>query len=251
VIASPFSSVNAPIRYRPTDQSSCRYYIDAMVPGSYSAAGSALASVTNMVSGNVASEASLRPSVVTLSNGRRAFQGNGSTQRILSSEPAVLSCFSGEDAQFTVIFAVELSVLDASGLWLGLGNSAAATGYYEFGQSTSGSGIWWMSKVPDGGSGGNCGSIASTRSGPTVLAWQCTGTTCLLYINGVLNRTQNSFNFTTTTLDRFALFARPASTIANFGSAKLVSAQIYSGVLGATAFATAQAWAMRRCGALP
>jgi hypothetical protein len=145
----------------------------------------AVTAITNRVSGTSWSEATNPPEYQAAGfNGHPCMKFDGSNDRIISTESAVVNLFAGTDTAWTLIAGAMPVTVDAGMAMFGAGNSGTATNdSYRIGQSTTGSGRWFMSKIDPGGVNGNGGGDTDLVSEPQMVSWVHTGTTISIYKN--------------------------------------------------------------------
>ena len=234
--AAPHGGIPGPI-WPPTRIPGCVAWLD--MQQTFAETAGTITSIRNMASGVDWEEAVLGPAYdATGLNGRPAAVPNGTTQRIISTEAAVLAVFNGDNKAFTAQFAFKVGAFGTAVTWFGLGNSGIASNdSYSFERTDASASVGLrLRKLDDAGTGAAQGGLRlPTAPDILVLTWVCFGNSADLYLGASRsNRCSNFSIFTapaTVNVNQAALFARPDSVPDQFFDAPFGAAVVWDHAL--------------------
>jgi lysophospholipase L1-like esterase len=206
------SFMDPPPPFSPGDLSGLVADVDIQDSASFVTSGSLFTSVTNKWSGVVWTIATNRPTYIASgTNGKPWIGFNGTTQRIIHNEPAVLAALSGAHTIFCV---AEFDVLNRDEAVIATGNSASSLGIRSWGQNTTGVGRWARTTLTDAGGVVTSISTAKSQPGAHVHCWRggAAGTVTNQLNKGVQDPANDNHNPGATNSDRFAIGCRPRSS---------------------------------------
>lgn len=188
-------------------------WFDMQDPASYTQAGT-VTSITNKASSVAWTEATNPPGYLAAGLGSSpCMDFNGTNQRIISAEAAVVAVFTNAHA-FTLFFVGAFNTVDRGDAAFGVGNSGqAVNSVRSFGQSTSSTGRWISDLINDAGT---TISLVGTQQSDTlqhIHCWHGPGTTTSLNLdNAAANPSNGAQNPGVLTPNRCALGCRPRTT---------------------------------------
>jgi hypothetical protein len=198
--------------------------------GSYTVTGgNTVTSITNTVSATAYTEGTNPPGYsATAINGRPGMVGDGSNDRIMFTEAAVLTALAS--ASVAVFYVVQWTLADNQAWVIGGARAAldTAVGHRMFGQTIAGAGAHGVLERSDGGVSGNqIGSVIPQILAPEVVCHRIANATWQQLINlAKVDEAAHAAQAVTPT--RGAIFCRPDLTPDGFLAASLGRALVIS-----------------------
>lgn len=196
----------------------------------FAQSGGNVDSVRNMVSGVDWAEATNKPAVGTL-NGRPCMVGDGAAKRIISTEAAVVSAFSGANKALTFICVCQPSVAAQTAALIGSGDSALiANSSWRIGTVVSAPGLWMMAKR--GTAATSVNGTTQVPTSPVVVTYRTNGTAADMFINQAVERSGAAFvDQGTPTPNQVGLMCYPVQTPSSFFNGNWGAGLLYNSAL--------------------
>jgi hypothetical protein len=197
--------------FRPSDVAGLVANVDMLDAASFATSGGLFTSVTNTASGTAWPVATNRPThIASGTNGKPWMGFNGTSQRIIHNEPAVLAALAGAH---TIFYVAEFDTLNREEAIVAAGNSGTSLGIRSWGQNTTGVGRWSRTTLTDAGSAVTTTSTAKSQPGAHVHCWRGSAGAVTNQLNrGVKDPGAAVHAPGATTSDRFAIGCRPRSS---------------------------------------
>jgi hypothetical protein len=194
----------------PTLVEGCAAWLDLL--DGYTESSGLVTAIPNKVSGEQWEEPTNPPRLTTI-NGRPAIDGNGSSQRIISSEAAVASVFSGADKSWTVMLVTQPTAGGSNSVLFSAGNSGFSGSRVNY-LIRLNSNRFQLGKIDDAGSFVSQNRSAAVDFAPQVVTFISHWTTCSAYVNTQEPADPNaaSLNNGDTTVDQCGLLCRAYGT---------------------------------------
>lgn len=242
--------------FSPLEIPSCVLWLDALEASSYvvtPGSPSVVTSIGNLVSGVKWTESSNPPEFEAAGlNGRPCLKGDGSARRLISTDPAVVSAFSGVNRALTIVMATQpISAAPASYMSsFAAANSGVAVNGASFGGRKVTNGRFRLERNSDAGV-----SIAVDRSVdpalvPQIVTYLTPGATGSIFVNNESTPNPNADNLSNgqVTPNRCALFCYPDSVPDSFSSDRIGAVLVFNTALDAGTRQSVVSWMMGRWG---
>lgn len=206
-------SAPAPPPFVPTDITGLTAWFDMADPASYTQAGT-VTSITNKATAVAWTEATVPPAYdATALNGHPCMLPNGTNQRIISTEAAVVALLVNMP-DFTLFFVGAAGTADAQRAFFGAGNSAEAAtlNNYRFGTNNVGDGTWALATRNAAGTLITSQSAATADTGEHVFCFRREGTGLTIQVDNGAADPSATHNPGAITPDRCSIASRSAST---------------------------------------
>lgn len=226
-------SVIAVPPFSPLDVAGCVAWFDMQDAASYSESGGLISSITNKVSSVAWTEATNRPAyAATGLNGFPCLDFDGTNDRIMSTEAAVIAAFTNTPA-YTVFYVAHHDATAANHAIFGFGNSGGTTSSGWFGQRSTTK--WTSGLANSAGTSINVDSAGASNTNVNVFEFFHSGTAVSLQVNGgAADPNATSQDAATVSPNRVALGCRPNSTIDLFMNGQIGEVLIYTSALNST-----------------
>jgi hypothetical protein len=150
----------------------------------YTESGGTVTAIRNMVSGSDDMAEATNPPAVSSINGRVAMKGDGSNDKLVSSEAAAVAPFIGTNRPVTVVIACQPDPATAqSAAIFCAGNSGIASNNTNLFLRQSVAGIWRMRRTDDAALQKNVARNDAVQFIPQVVSFITNGTHAQIYVN--------------------------------------------------------------------